>query len=416
MKKTKFGNVSQLNRELSSIDIQKMLLEKAKETVLSTAVALLEQDMLTLCGERFARKVSDLCHRGGSEKTTLFLEGAKYAIPRPRARRGKEEVELPSLAKLRDRDLLDQQMLSRIMLGASSRNYEGIVGGFAKKTGISRSSVSRAFKRGSEKDLDAINGADLAQYRFVGILIDGTGVGGRTLVMAVGLTEDRQKVPLGLKEGDTENAGVVKDLLTSIMARNFTFAAEGILAVLDGGKALRAAVKALWGDRVLIQRCWIHKLRNLRGYTPKSSHGQLAWRMKKMMAINSYDLAKKELDSLASWLRGISCDAEASLLEAGDELLTVHKLGIVGTFRKVLTTTNIAESMIGVTKGKVRNVKNWGYHPKTGDKVKRDKALRWVASAIQAHRPKMRRIKAAKEQMETLIASLNQLAVAKKSA
>jgi len=398
------------------MEIQDMLMEKAKQTVLSTALELLEQDMLTLCGERYARKVAELCRRGGTEQTSLFIRGAKYPIMKPRARRGKKEVELPSMGKLRDQDLLDQQMLARIIRGTSTRNYEEVVGGFAKKTGISRSSVSRAFKRASQKDLDAINGADLAAYRFVGILIDGTGVGGRTVVMAVGLTEDRQKIPLGLKEGDTENAEVVKDLLSSIMNRNFTFAAEAILAVLDGGKALNAAVKALWGDRVAIQRCWLHKLRNLKDYTPKRLHGQLIWRMKKIMALNSYADAKKEFNSLALWLRGISCDAEASLLEAGDDLLTVHALGIVGTFRKVLTTTNIVESMIGVTKWKAKNVKNWGYHPKTGDKIPRDKALRWAASAIQAHRARMHKIRAADEQVATLIRALNELALKRKTA
>lgn len=416
MDKTKTPNVSQLYRDLSSIEIQEMLMEKAKQTVLSTALELLEQDMLTLCGKRYARKVADLCRRGGTEETSLFIQGAKHPFVKPRARRNKKEVELPSMEKLRDQDLLDQQMLARIIRGTSTRNYEDVISGFAKKTGVSRSSVSRAFKRASQKDLDAINGADLAAYRFLGILIDATGVGGRCVVMAVGITDDCQKIPLGLREGDTENAEVVKDLLSSLAARNFTFAAEAILAVLDGGKALRAGVKALWGDRVVIQRCWLHKLRNLKDYTPKSCHGQLIWRMKKIMGLNSYVLAKKELDALAAWLRGISCDAEASLLEAGDELLTIHALGVVGTFRKVLNTTNIIESMIGVTKWKARNVKNWGYHPRTGEKVVRDKVLRWAASAVQSHRPNMRRIRGAKEQIETLISSLNRLASTEKSA
>src|SRR6185437_4062521 len=145
----------------------------------------------------------------------------------------------------------------------------------AEKTGVAKSSVSRAFKRASKKDLDAINNADLADYRFVAILIDGTGVGGTTKAIAVGVTDDSQKIPLGLREGDTENASVVKDLLTSIIARNFTLATSRLLAVLDGGKALRSAVKAIWGDAVLIQRCWIHKLRNIKDYIPEVNHGQL---------------------------------------------------------------------------------------------------------------------------------------------
>src|SRR6185312_16874680 len=114
--------------------------------------------------------------------------------------------DLPSLAKMRDQELLDSQMLNRIVRGVSTRNYDGVINGFAEKAGVAKSSVSRAFKRASKKDLDAINNADLADYRFVAILIDGTGVGGTTQAIAVGVTDDSQKIPLGLREGDTENA------------------------------------------------------------------------------------------------------------------------------------------------------------------------------------------------------------------
>jgi len=181
------------------------------------------------------------------------------------------------------------------MRGVSSRNYSDVISGFANKTGVSKSSVSRAFKRASKKDLDNLNSADLSNHRFVAILIDGTGLGNQTMVVAVGITDDNQKVPLGLIAGDTENSNVVKDLLTSITGRGFT------LAVLDGGKALRKAVKSLWGESVLIQRCWIHKLRNVKDYIPETNHGQLWRRMKKMMGLNSPAEAEK---SSRLWLIG----------------------------------------------------------------------------------------------------------------
>lgn len=408
MKKTNSTDACQLTAVLSSIDVQQMLLERAKNAVLTTAVELMEQDMIRLCGEAFSRKHDgELCHRGGSERTSLMLDGAKFPMRRPRARKGGQEVELPSFEAMRDRDLLDSQMLARMMKSVSTRNYQDVINGLADKTGISKSSVSRAFKRASKKDLDAINGADLSGYRFVAILIDGTGFGDQTLVVAVGVTSDSEKIPLGLLTGDTENAGVVKDLLASIISRGFTLAAGRLLAVLDGGKALRAAVKAVWGEAVLIQRCWIHKLRNIKDYIPETNHGQLWRRMKKMMGLNSQALAEKELESLADWLSTISDDAVKSLREAGDELLTVHGLGLTGAFRSSLSNTNLIESLIGVVKTKSRNVKNWGYHPKTGPNVKRDKALRWVATSIQAHRGKMRRLRGGKDQMNVLINNLN---------
>ena len=417
MKRSNNQTIRQLHDEISSIDIQQMLMEKAKNAVLATAIELMEQDMERLCGGKFSRKSeTELCHRGGTEWTSLMVDGAKLSVRRPRARKDGKEVELPSMAKMRDRDLLDRQMQERMMRSVSTRNYSEVINGFAQKTGVSKSAVSRAFKRASQKDLDAINNADLSFYKFVAILIDGTGVGDKTLVVAVGVTDDNQKIPLGLKEGDTENTAVVKDLLTSMTARNFKFAADRLLAVLDGGKALRAAVKALWGDAVIIQRCWLHKLRNIRDYIPEVNHGQLYNRMKKMMGLNSHHSAKAELEALADWLSAISHDGEASLREAGSELLTVHALGMTGEFRRSFSSTNIIESLIGVTKSKMRNVKNWKYHPKTKNKMPRDKVLRWVASSIQAHRPKMRRVRGGKEQMQILISKLNQLDLQKISA
>lgn len=416
MKNTNLNSLSQLQRELSSIDVQALLMDRAKNAVLTTAVELMEQDILRLCGAPFVRKHEGLCHRGGSDWTSLMVDGAKLPVGRPRVRRNGKEVELPSLTAMRDRDLLDEQMLGRIVKGVSTRNYESVINGFAEKTGVAKSSVSRAFKRASRKDLEAINNADLSDYRFVGILIDGTGIGETTQVMAVGVTDNSEKIPLGLKEGDTENAGVVKDLLTSITARGFTFAASRLLAILDGGKALRSAVKALWGDAVLIQRCWIHKLRNIKDYIPEVNHGQLWKRMKRMMGVVDQRAAEREFELLADWLHTINPDAVTSLREAGPELLTVHSLGLTGVFRNSLSSTNIIESLIGVAKSKMKNVRNWNYHPKTGPKVPRDKAQRWVAMAIQAHRPKMNKIRGGKEHMSTLINKLNLLDQVKASA
>lgn len=417
MKNSNLNPISQLQHELSSIDVQKLLMDRAKNAVLLTAIELMEQDMERLCGAPFTRKSGgELCHRGGSDMTSLMVDGAKLPVGRPRARKDGREVELPSLKKMRDQDLLDSQMLTRIVRGVSTRNYEGVINGFAEKTGIAKSSVSRAFKRASKKDLDQINNADLSEYRFVALLVDGTGVGETTQVVAVGVTDDSRKIPLGIREGDTENATVVKDLLTSIIARNFTLAASRLLVVIDGGKALRAAVKALWGDAVLIQRCWIHKLRNIKDYIPEVNHGQLWKRMKKMMGLTDQKSAEREFELLADWLQTINPDAVKSLNEAGAELFTVHALGLTGRFRNSLSSTNIIESLIGVAKAKMKNVRNWNYHPKTGPKVPRDKAQRWVAMAIQAHRPKMNRIHGGKEHMETLVNNLNVLDHAKASA
>ncbi len=399
----------QLPFSLKSEDVQRLFAERAKTAMAALGLELLEQDATRLAGAPFARKGDEFVYRGGSAPSSLLVDGAKISITKPRLRDADgREVDIPIFEKLRDQDLCDEQMRSRIMRGVSTRNYQGVIDEFSKKTGISKSSVSRAFKRASQKDLDAINNADLSTYKFVALMIDGTGFGEKTIVAAIGITDKAEKIPLGIREGDTENASIIKDLLSSIMDRKFTLAGSRILAVLDGGKALKSAVKSLWGDDVVIQRCWIHKLRNVRDYLPKSNHGQLCGRLKKIMGLNSFDLAQKELKALHEWLLTVSDDAAASLMESGEDILALHKLGVTGLLRSSLSSTNIIESLIGAVKNKTRKVSNWSYHPKLKIKIPRDKVLRWVASSIQAHRQKMRKLRGA-VQMPKLLSALNSL-------
>jgi len=397
----------QLPFEVSSLNLQRLFMERAKTAITALGLELLEQDARKLAGAPFSRKNDELLYRGGSAQTSLLIDGGKVQINRPRIKdRNGREVELPILEKLRDQDLLDEQIATRLMLGASTRNYQPLVDSFSKKTGVSKSSVSRAFVRASQKDLDAINNTDLSAHKFVGLVVDGTHFGDKVVIVAAGITSNCQKIPLGIREGSTENAAIVKDLLSSIVDRGFTFASLRLLAILDGSKALKAAVRSLWGDTVIIQRCWLHKLRNIRDYLPKENHAQLAGRMKKIMGLKSLIDAQNELRRLRDWLESISFDAVSSLDECGTELLSVHELGISGVLRSSLTTTNSIESLIGVVKRKARRVSNWGYHPKLKVKIPRDKILRWVASSIEAHRSKLRRLRGF-EAAASLVKALN---------
>jgi putative transposase len=267
--------------------MQAVLLERAKQAALAMAVALLEQDAEELCGERYERKREGQGYRGGHGQTSVVVEGAKYGIRRPRVRKANREVALPTLSKLQSQKLLDQQMRQRLVLGVSTRNYEQVINSYSEKLGVSRSSVSRAFVRASQKDLDSINEGKLEAYGFVSLMIDSLEVGGRTVVAALGVTAEIEKIPVGLREGDTENSEVVKDLLASMQERGFTLHCERLLAVIDGAKALKKALRQVFGERVVIQRCWLHKERNLRAYLPERVHGTLHWRLKKVMALNS---------------------------------------------------------------------------------------------------------------------------------
>ena len=165
---------------LSAENLQQMLVERSRNAALALGVELLEQEVAALCGPRYARKrEAQLCHRGGSEETSLILDGARYPARRPRVRGALGEVELPSLEKLRDQDLLDCQIQERMIRGVSTRNYDPVVSAYAKKLGVSKSSVSRAFVRASQKDLDALNHSSLEGHAFVALMIDGVEYAGQ---------------------------------------------------------------------------------------------------------------------------------------------------------------------------------------------------------------------------------------------
>jgi transposase-like protein len=390
----------------TSQDLQGLLKARCKDAALKLGVELLEQEVQGLCGEPYSRKPDNGYYRGGSEESSLIVDGGRVSFRRPRVRKDGKEAALQTLEKLRDQDLLDSEMHQRILKGVSTRDYSEVITGVADKTGISKSAVSRAFVRASQKSLDEINHGDLTRYRFVGLMIDGSEYDGKTIVGALGITTESQKIPLGIREGDTENHVVVKDLLAAILQRGFALASDRLLAVIDGGKALRKALLDVFGDRVLIQRCWIHKLRNLKSYTSQNIHGQIRWRLRKIMGLVSHTDAKRELHSMIEWLEGISHNAAQSLRECGEDLITAHLLQLPKEIRRTFGTTNPIESLLGVCRKRTRNVKNWGYHPKLKKKIPRDKILRWVASSMKAHEKKMRKIIGCKY-MPALINALN---------
>jgi len=379
---TKSNQVKTLHSLLDPQEIQAEMMNRCKEAALKMGITLLEEEVNALCGASFSRKSEDQCYRGGTEKTKIIVGGAKSSIIRPRVRKDGKEVEITMLNKLQEQDLLDEKIQNYMLSGISTRNYNTLVDGYSDKLGISKSSVSRAFIRESKKDLEAINESVLSEHRFVALFVDSFEIFGRAMVVALGVTTVMKKVILGIREGNSENSEIVTDLLSSIKARQFTLAAPVFLAIVDGSKALRKAINSVFGDSALIQRCWIHKLRNIKKYIPDKYHGTLHWRMKKLMNLESFDEAAKELQSLAKWLSEISHAALVSLEESGNDLLTLHALGIKGKLRQKFSTTNIIESIISVARSKINRVKKWS--PSS------NQSLRWTASALFHHKTKFR--------------------------
>lgn len=387
-------------RGLNSEGIQSLLGERAKHAALAFGVELLELDTLELCGERYSHQGEREWWRHGSEETSIQVGGARYGVKRPRVRGRKGEAELPSLKKLRDQDLLDEEMKERMLLGVSTRNYEEVIEGYEKKLGTSKSSVSRAFDRASKKDLEFINHGELHEHSFVALVLDGLEVKGRTIIAAVGITDELEKMPVGLIEGSTENSEVVIDLLQSMLERGFTLHCEKLLCVLDGSKALKKAVQSVFGNTALIQRCWIHKLRNLQAYLPNNKHEELRTRMNRMMKLEQLEDAKREYESLRRWLLSISEQAVTSLNESGMDLLSLHYLKLPYALRKSLDSTNVIESLFSVVRQKICKVKNWKSRTP-------NRRLQWIASAVRQHEKKMRKLRGIKHR-QLLIQALGE--------
>ncbi len=393
------GQQPVLQSLLSSRELQIKLMEDCRNAALNFARALMEDEVEKLAGKKFSHKSDHQCHRGGTDQTRIVVGGEKVSVTRPRVRNEKGEVELSTLSRLQDQDIFDEEIKDRMVLGVSSRNYEPVVKTWSKKLSISKSNVSRAFIKASRRDLEKINTQDLSPFEFIALMIDGVEIAERSLIVILGVTHDCQKIPLGIREGDTENSTVIKDLLTSIRDRNFKMHTDRILAVTDGAKAIKKALKDIFADQVVVQRCWLHKLRNLQKYVPENLHRQLWWRMKKLMNLMSFEEAKKDLASFIEWLSEISIEAESSMREVGMELLTVHELEVHGDLRKSFYSTNPIESLIFGIRHRLSRVKNWK------SSKKKDQIQRWMASSILAHQKKMRRLRGHK-QVNKLIAKL----------
>jgi len=225
-------------------------------------------------------------------------------------------------------------------------------------------------------------------------MIDGLNVADQMIVVALIITADGTKVPVGLMLGDTENHVVVTDLLADLVARGLRFE-HGILAVLDGSKALRKAVTKVFGERALVQRCTLHKRRNVIGYLPVDDRDAIDRRLAQAFAEPDSAKGLAACRNLAKQLDGPHPDAAASLREGLKEMFTVARLGVTGRLRQSLTNTNCVESMISITRTTTGRVKHW----RTGTMKKR-----WIAAGMLEAERCFRRLKGYAD-MPTLVAA-----------
>jgi putative transposase len=343
-------------------------------------------------------------HHWGRTATELTVGGRRIQVGRPRVRSttGQETV-LPSVAAWQDRDPLTARVLEQILLGVSTRGYAGSLEAGppgAPSRGTSRSAVSRTLRGRMTGALTAQLGQRLDELELLALFLDGVVVAGQTVIVVLGLTRDGEKKPLGLRLGSTENAVLCTELLQDLLARGLSLG-ERVLCVIDGGKGLRKAVQDVLGTAAVIQRCQVHKVRNLLAQVPKARQVYVRAMLRRAYRAASADAARRQLRTLATWLEANGhVDAAASLREGLEETLTVLKLGLPLRLRRFLATTNCIENVMGTVRRVTRNIKRW-----------RDGAMirRWVGLALGRAATGFRRIKGHRE-FATLATALRKAA------
>jgi transposase-like protein len=331
----------------------------AVEVGLKIAECLLEDEVNQRCGPRYARPGERSETRYGHQGGYVTIAGQKVSVRKPRVRLvGGGEAELANYALLQSADALPESALAKMVNGVSCRRYQRVVDVARAGFGVKKSSVSRGFVRASAQQLAQLAERRFDDERFAVIFIDAQPYAGEMMIVALGITSAGEKRLLGLRQGATENAAVCVSLLEELRERGVRTDVP-TLFVLDGAKALRAAVGRVWGKFAVVQRCQAHKKRNVEAHLPDKHHDELRRQLNLAYHHTDHRQAIKALDTTVAWLRRLNPDAAASLQEGLEETLTVVRLGVPELLRKSLATTNPIESAFSVAEAATRRVKRW---------------------------------------------------------
>ncbi|HEV2070330.1 MAG TPA: IS256 family transposase [Acidimicrobiales bacterium] len=364
-------------------------------------VEMMEEELTTKVGPKHAKLPERTATRHSSAPGSVVLGGRRLKVQRPRARTTEgTEVRLDTYATFADDDVLSAVVMERMLAGLATRRHRAAnepVGTEveAQARSTSKSSVSRRFVAKTKKALEELMARDVSELDVVALMLDGVNFAEHCCVVALAICADGTKVPVGLWLGDTENKTVVTHLLADLVDRGLT-ADHGLLVVIDGAKALATAVRKVFGDAALIQRCTLHKRRNVGDHLPEAERGWVDARLAK--AFNHADPAAglRMARDLARQLETRWPDAAASLREGMEDMFTVRRLGVGDRLARTLTSTNPIESMISVGRSTTHNVKRW----RDGTMVKR-----WAAAGMLNAERSFRRVKGCKE-MPKLVEAL----------
>jgi len=363
---------------------------------------MLEEDRTAICGSRSAPDPNRDAYRHGFDEGVLNFGGRQVRLRKPRVRRkAGGEVELPTWSSYRDNDPLERRAVNQMILGVSTRNYGRSLEDVPEtpSLGTERSSVSRAFVSRTETAVKEFLRRALSPDDYPVIMIDGKDVGGHMLLIVLGVDREGYKHVLGVAEGTTENSEVCRTLLRDLITRGFNVA-HPRLVVLDGGKGLRKAVKEVFGRWALVQRCRVHKLRNVLEHLPKDQQATVAAALKRAWASNRPETAKRLLRQLAGHLRKDHPGAAGSIEEGLEETLTILRLGLTGHLHRLFSSTNMIENVNGTVQDLIRRVKRW----RNGEM-----AIRWTVVGAMVAEKQFRRILGWKDMPAMIVALKEQI-------
>ena len=361
------------------------------------------EEAAAIAGAKGRHQVNRAADHWGFASAELTLGGRRVVLPRPRVRSTDgRELALPSVTRFSGRDPLTERVLERVLLGVSTRNYRRSlepVGAPVATRATSKSAVSRTFVRATRERVEAELGRSLESLDLAVLMLDGIVVKNQSVVVALGVDVLGGKHVLGLRLGSTENAVLCTELLQDLLKRGLKVS-RPLLCIIDGGGGLRRALRDVLGDQAPIQRCQVHKLRNVTEHLPKKAQFWVGAQMREAYRAASAEAARRQLKRVVGWLeRNGHEDAASSLREGLEETLTVLKLHLPDTLTRSLSTTNAIEILMSSTRRTTRRVSRW-----KNESMPR----RWVAMAVFEARRGFRRLKGHRE-MPLLVEVLDRL-------
>ncbi len=369
------------------LDVKLHLLQHHMELARLLVQEILEEDVTKQAGDRYSRDkpFEGQYSRWGKNPGSVRVGPEKVPINVPRLvdTHTGETFAPESYQAMNQLPAIDDRLSEAILLGLSTADYGRVVRAFTDGFGLSQSSVSRSFIERSAKALEEFEQRSLAEHDVVALLIDGKHLARQQIVIALGITMEGKKLPLGFVQTTTENSEAIKGLLRNLIGRGLRFD-RGLLCIIDGAKGLHKAVCETFGEYVEIQRCQWHKRENVVSYLKETDQARYRRRLQRAYEKETYAEAKADLLKLHQELVGLNRSAANSLVEGLEETLTLHRLGLMSVLGKSFRTTNCIENVNSLLQQLTHNVRRW---------TNSSQRHRWVATALLDIEPRLRRIK-----------------------